>query len=130
MGTNTRPGPGFNTCTASPTTQNLLAGSGCEQAFYCAGGAGAKATRCDYNVECADGADERGCGEFVCGNMLVDPGSVCDPTVCPATSFAPPICPSDDPLGFLCGDGTKTHILNVCNGTPDCANGRDEAYCF
>jgi hypothetical protein len=131
MGTDTRPsGSGFNNCTAPPTTQNLLAGSGCERAFYCADGTVAMTGRCDFMIDCPDGADERGCGDFVCGDKLVDPGAVCDPTVCPPDTFSPPICPSDDPLGFLCGDGTKTHVLDVCNGAPDCANGRDEQYCF
>ncbi|HEY7370657.1 MAG TPA: hypothetical protein VIF57_00670, partial [Polyangia bacterium] len=129
MGTNTRPGPGFNTCTASSTAQNLLAGVGCESAFYCAGGTGPMAGRCDLAVDCADGADEHGCGEFVCGDRLVAPGSVCDPTACPYT-FMPPQCAPGDPTRFLCGDGTDTSVLDVCDGATDCVNGRDEQYCF
>ena len=130
MGINTRPGPGPNTCTASPTAQNLLAGVGCERAFYCADGTVAMTGRCDYVVDCADGADEHGCGELVCGDELIDPGQACDPTVCPPSAFVPPLCAPGDPTRLQCGDGTDTSVLDACNGVFDCVNGRDEAYCF
>jgi hypothetical protein len=123
------PPPPLPTCTAPDSTQNLLFGLTCEAAFYCADGTFAMTGHCDYKLDCADGADERGCGHLVCGGELIDPSVACDPND-ECTAFTPSICVPGDPLGFACGDGTTTDIHLVCDGTNDCANGRDEAVCF
>ena len=123
------PPPPGRTCTAPESTQNLLLGFTCQAAFYCADGTFAMTGHCDYKLDCADGADERGCGHFLCGDKLVGMLDVCDPNQCSA-SFTSSICVPGDPFGFACGDGTTINIQLACNGTNDCANGRDEAYCF
>jgi hypothetical protein len=128
-GMNLIPPPPVPACTAPDSTQNLLYGNTCQAAFYCADGTFAMTGRCDYKLDCADGADERGCGFILCGDKVVDPTDACTATVCSA-SFTPPICVPGDPSGFDCGDGTKTSSLLACDGTNDCANGRDEALCF
>ena len=121
MGKNTVPeAPGLLACTAPDSVQGLLAGSGCEAAFDCADGTFARQGRCDFKLDCSNGDDERGCGHFICGDKLIDPGLACGGQSCPVT-FTPPLCPPDNPLLFLCGDGADTHILNLCNGVKDCA---------
>ena len=129
MGTDTRTdGSRLLPCGASDSVQELLLGHGCEAAFYCTDGTFTQKGRCDFTLDCSDGADERGCGHFVCGDKLIDPGGACDTRYCPV---APPFCLPNDPSHILCGDGTETHILNLCNGSNDCVNGRDEdsTYC-
>jgi hypothetical protein len=99
------------------------------QGFRCTDGTFIVHGRCDYVADCLDLSDERGCGHFICGDALINGGAACDPTVCSAT-FAPSICVPGSAVRFLCGDGTETRTVNVCNGVNDCANGRDEAFCF
>ena len=108
----------------------LLSQGVCDRAFLCADGTFSIGGRCDFKLDCPDGGDERGCGHLMCGDKLIDPFSACDAASCPATTFTPPLCAPDNPTQFLCGDGTSTSILNVCNGASNCANGRDEQYCF
>jgi len=130
MGTKTVPdAPGLLACTAPDSVQGLLAGNGCEAAFYCADGTFVRQGRCDFNLDCSNSDDERGCGHFICGDKLIDPYLACSPQYCPVT-FTPPLCLSNNPLLFLCGDGTDTNIGHVCDGVANCASGRDEAYCF
>jgi len=101
---------------------------GCQSAFSCSDGTFTSSGRCDLKVDCSDGADEHGCGDFICGDVLVDAGDVCSPGVC-SLDVTPPICNGDSNY-FQCGDGTQVYVYDVCNGTQDCANGRDEEYCY
>lgn len=130
MGKDTR--PDFNSvpaCTASEDVQVLLVGGTCSSAFYCADGTFAMHGRCDFVEDCPDLADERGCGHFICGDKLIDPGEACDSTVCSAT-FTPPLCVPGMPEPVLCGDGNVTTVFALCNDTKECPNGRDEELCF
>ncbi|HYQ02813.1 MAG TPA: LDL receptor domain-containing protein [Polyangiaceae bacterium] len=106
----------------------VLNGNTCFGAILCADGTFQFTGRCDYHLDCADGHDERGCHDVVCGDKLVDWGQICDPEVCPVTST--PFCPPDDPRSFLCDDGTQVPVSAVCNDVDDCATGRDEQYCY
>ena len=129
MGTSTIPPPIPGPCDASDSVKSLLGGAGCEAAFYCADGRFTQKGRCDFTFDCSDRADERGCGHFICGEKLIDPELACIPEYCPDT-FTLPLCLPNNPLLFLCGDGTGTPIANLCNGVKNCLDGRDEAYCF
>jgi suppressor of tumorigenicity protein 14 len=114
--------------TPPPGAVELLADA-CSRAFLCNDGTLTMTGRCDAKLDCPDGADEHGCRELTCGDTIVNYQFVCDPQSCPA-SFTPPICVPGDLSRFLCGDGTDVSILVVCDGTKDCANGRDEQYCL
>ena len=128
-GTGTVPAPIPVFCDASETVRSLLAGAGCERAFACADGTLTIKGRCDFIPDCSNSDDERGCGHFICGDKLVDPERACIPQHCPVT-FTPPLCLPNNPLLFLCGDGTATPTGDVCDGVTNCADGRDESYCF
>ena len=115
--------------TAPQGAIDLISGQLCKRSFYCADGTFTMTGRCDQKLDCPDGADERGCREFVCGDVLVSAALECDPENCPPT-LPHPFCVASDPSRFLCDDGTEVDISLVCDGNPDCANGRDEQYCY
>ncbi|HYQ28546.1 MAG TPA: hypothetical protein VER04_15050, partial [Polyangiaceae bacterium] len=107
----------------------LLNGSTCRAAILCSDGKFQQTGRCDFQFDCSDGGDERGCLELLCGDKLIDAFYACDPQVCPAPSM-PPFCIPDDPTHFLCGEGTPRFVGGLCNDVAECADGRDEQYCF
>lgn len=120
--------PNPTTCPVPPSddVSDLLPGNRCTAAFTCSDGTATWTGHCDQKLDCPDGADERGCSDFICGDTLVYRDYVCD---CSAT-FTPPICSPTREQRFLCGDGTDVSVASVCDGTADCANGRDEQYCY
>ena len=71
--------PGFSgPCTAPDGADDCSSRAGvCDRAFYCADGTFNLTGRCDFNWDCADRADERGCPAFICGDELIDRELVC-----------------------------------------------------
>ncbi|MCA9710456.1 MAG: LDL receptor domain-containing protein [Myxococcales bacterium] len=111
---------------------------------------------CDDFPDCIDGSDEAGCPPpFRCGDGQEVPATwVCDDSVdCPDGSDerqdCPPSCERpwnlqlaeceeldeevalavNHCLEFICLDGTVLESSQRCDGTPDCAESEDEAFC-
>ena len=116
-------------CEQNDAADRMLAGYTCSEAILCADGTLHQAGRCDQQLDCPDGSDERGCGDVSCGDQLIYKYQVCDPEAC-SFAFDPPLCADGDSSEILCGDGSKVSISVLCNDVKDCADGRDERYCY
>jgi len=128
-GVATRPADiGLEACPQDEATAEILDGVICLDAFLCNSGVLIRDSHCDQKLDCEGGEDESGCHELQCGDDLVEAFAACDPDVC-RFEFDPPLC-SDDQRRIVCGDDTEVSIQQLCDGTRDCASGRDEAYCF
>lgn len=130
-GTDTKgagPEPPYN-CSAADDVWQLASGSPCRDAFSCDDGTFLHAGHCDFHRDCPDSSDERGCGDFVCGDQLLSPWDACNPDAC-SVDFSPPLCSGAEPLRAQCGDGTEVSVGQLCNQVQDCSTGRDEQYCF
>jgi len=116
------------TCEESVELQALLSGEHCYNAFICDDDTLLEDARCDRELECPDGEDERGCGNVICGDVLLDRFDACDSVPC--QTIDAPLCTLEGGARLFCGDGEDLPLDKLCDGAEDCATGRDERYCF
>jgi hypothetical protein len=116
------------TCEETIELDELLNGGQCLNAFICDDDTLLEDARCDRELECPDGEDERGCGNIICGDVLLDSFDACDSVPCQAIDA--PLCTLEGGARLFCGDGEDRPLDELCDGAEDCATGRDERYCF
>jgi hypothetical protein len=116
------------TCEEPVELEELLNGGHCYNAFVCDDDTLLQDARCDRELDCPDGEDERGCGSIMCGDVLLDRFDACDSVPC--QTIDAPLCTLEGGARVFCDDGEDLPLDKLCDGAEDCATGRDERYCF